>query len=195
MRRFTLIVAIAVVAFAAYWAITTMDSSMLLGEDSPTTSPEVVQPSPTGQPTATPPPAEDAWPADAERGTINHVIDGDSLWVQASSGEIEVRLIGINAPETRPPAQCYGNAARDALRDMLPKGAAVWYVYDEDPFDPYGRHLLYLWSNDGTFINLELVELGYAEANYYRPNGYYQQELDAAERRAVSAGLGQWGQC
>lgn len=195
VRRLTLVLAIAIVAFAAYWAITTMDSSMLLGDDSPTTAPEVVQPSATTVPSESPPQDEVTWPARAERGTINHVIDGDSLWVQAASGEIEVRLIGINAPETRPPAQCYGNAARDALRDMLPADSTVWYVYDEDPFDPYGRHLLYLWSADGTFINLELVELGYAEANYYRPNGRYQSELDAAERRAVAANRGQWGQC
>lgn len=195
VRRFTLVVAIAIVAFAAYWAITTMDSSMLLGDDSPTATPGVVQPSTTAVPSESPPEGEVAWPARAERGTINHVIDGDSLWVQAASGEIEVRLIGINAPETRPPAQCYGNAARDALREMLPEDSTVWYVYDEDPLDPYGRHLLYLWSADGTFINLELVESGYAEANYYRPNGHYQSELDAAERRAVAANRGQWGQC
>lgn len=190
-----IILAIAVVAFASYWAITTMDSSMLLGNGAPTSAPTPVQPTATTQPTDDTPPDDVAWPARAERGTINHVIDGDSLWVQAASGEIEVRLIGINAPETRPPAQCYGLEARDALRDLLPEGSTVWYVYDEDPFDPYGRHLLYLWTSDGIFVNLDQVELGFAEANYYRPNGHYQSELDAAERQAQNANLGQWGQC
>ena len=190
-----LILALAVVAFASYWAITTMDSSMLLGNDSPTSAPSTAPPTATAVPTDDPPPAEVAWPSRAERGTVNHIIDGDSLWVETASGEIEVRLIGINAPETRPPAQCYGIEAQDALRELLPEGSTVWYVYDEDPFDPYGRHLLYMWTSAGVFVNLEQVESGSAEANYYRPNGYYQSELDAAERQAQSADQGQWGQC
>lgn len=182
MRRLLIIVAIVVVAFAAFWAIATMDSSMLLGEDAAPTAPGV------------------ATPADAERGHVAHVHDGDTLFIQPDgttdrADQLKVRLIGIDTPEVQPDVECYGLEARDALREMLPEGSSIRYTFDREPHDQYDRALLYVWDHDGTFINLELIELGYAEAVRIGANDRYWPELSAAEQRAWGGSLGLWGQC
>jgi micrococcal nuclease len=66
---------------------------------------------------------------------------------------------------------------------------------DIDPFDDYDRLLLYLWNGDGTFINLALVEGGFAEAIRVAPNDLYFDELLAAEDAATRGALGMWGSC
>lgn len=182
MRRLLIIVAIAVVAGASFWAIATMDSTMLLGEDA--------QPTPPGV----------ATPADAQRGEVTHVHDGDTLFIQpdGTSGraeEVKVRLVGIDTPEVQPDAECYGFEARDALRELLPEGTLIRYTFDREPYDQYDRALLYVWNDEGTFINLELIEQGYAEAVRIGANDRYWPELSAAEQRAWGGSLGLWGQC
>lgn len=174
--------AIVVVAFAAFWAIATMDSSMLLGEDPTPAIPGIERPS------------------SAQRAHVTHVHDGDTLFIQPDGtterdAEVKVRLVGIDTPEVQPTIECYGEEARDALRDLLPEGATVWFEFDREPYDQYDRALLYLWSTDGTFINLELIERGYAEAVRIGVNDRYWPELKAAEERADSADLGLWGYC
>lgn len=182
VRRVLLVLALAIVAFAAYWAITTMDSSMLLGED----------------PTPAVPGVE--MPRDAERAEVTHVHDGDTLFIQpdgttARADELKVRLVGIDTPEVQPSVECYGAEARSALRELLPDGATIWYTFDREPYDQFDRALLYVWDDDGTFINLELIELGYAEAVRIGANDRYWPELRAAEDRAFDGAIGRWGQC
>ncbi|MGV3712959.1 thermonuclease family protein [Pseudolysinimonas sp.] len=53
--------------------------------------------------------------------------------------------------------------------------------------------MLYLWTDDGTFVNLALVEGGFAEAIRVGANDSWYDELKGAERDADSAGLGMWG--
>ncbi|HRN29003.1 MAG TPA: thermonuclease family protein [Terrimesophilobacter sp.] len=182
MRRFLIVLAIAVVAFAAYWAITTTDSSILLGDSTPPTVHEL------------------DLPADAQRAEVTHVHDGDTLFIQpegttAREDELKVRLVGIDTPEVQPAVECFGAESRDALRQLLPDGSTVWFSFDVEPYDQYDRALLYLWNTDGTFINLELIEQGYAEAVRIGANDRYWPELKAAEDRASSEFLGRWGQC
>ena len=62
-------------------------------------------------------------------------------------------------------------------------------------WDDYDRRLFYLWTNDGEFINLSLVEGGFAEAIRVAPNDLHYETLLAAERDAALAGLGMWGEC
>lgn len=182
MRRFLIVLAIAIVAFAAYWAITTMDSSMLLGDN---TTPAV---------------RDLEVPADAESAEVTHVHDGDTLFIQpegttARADELKVRLVGIDTPEVQPVIECFGAESRDALRELLPEGSTVWFTYDVEPFDQYDRALLYVWDADGTFINLELIEQGYAEAVRIGDNDRYWPELISAEERAFTNELGRWGEC
>lgn len=182
MRRLLLILAIAIVAFASFWAIATMDSSMLLGEDPAPAVPGVEM------------------PRDTLSASVTHVHDGDTLFVQpegtsSRADELKVRLVGIDTPEVQPHVECFGLEARDALRELLPEGTTVRYSFDREPYDQYDRALLYVWDEDGTFINLELIEQGYAEAVRIGANDRYWPELRAAQERAFSGGIGRWGGC
>lgn len=139
-------------------------------------------------------------PSNAQEATVAFVHDGDTLYLQppgttSRSDEITVRLIGLDTPEIRPTVECYGIEARDYLRQLLPQGSQVWYAYDLDHKDPYDRTLLYVWTSSGKFVNLELVQNGYATALKIAPNDEYWPELSAAESNARTNSLGMWGNC
>ena len=141
-----------------------------------------------------------ARPAGATLSHIAYVHDGDTLYLQpkgttSRADEITVRLIGIDTPELRPEPQCYAVKARDYLRQQLPQGSEVWVKPDRERLDQYGRTLLYLWKEDGTSVNLDLVEKGYASTLTIPPNDSHHREFEAAERAARAAGRGQWGSC
>lgn len=128
-------------------------------------------------------------------GTVVAITDGDTLRLDVDGVELRVRLIGIDTPEVRDPLECFGPEATAALEALAPVGGALSFAYDRDPRDPYDRELMYLYALDGTFINLELVADGYAEAVLFEPNDRFWPELQAAERAARKSGLGFWGAC
>lgn len=133
-----------------------------------------------------------AVPADADDAWIDYVHDGDTLFL--TDGR-KVRLLGVDTPEVGEHAECYGDVAREHLRELLPEGTHVRTVADERPLDPYGRSLLFLFTDDGALVNLELVRDGYAEAVVLEPNVLWADELEAAEDEAQTASRGIWGAC
>ena len=134
-------------------------------------------------------------PAAAVAATVDYVHDGDTLFVILNGSEVKVRLIGMDTPEIGDNAECFGLEARDALRALLPVGSTVSLVPDVEALDQYGRSLFYLWRDDGTFINLTLVESGAGEFVVFPPNDRYADVFAAAEGRAMDAGRGLWGAC
>lgn len=132
-------------------------------------------------------------PADAEEMDVVSVHDGDTLDLRDRTGRVEtVRVIGIDTPEIYPDYECFGDEATDELRRLAPVGTSLRVAFDEDPFDDYDRMLLYLWNDDDVFVNLALVEGGFAEAIRVAPNDAYYDDLLDAERAAQGAGLGMW---
>lgn len=139
-------------------------------------------------------------PAEATLSHVAYVHDGDTLYLQpdgtsSRADEITVRLIGIDTPELRPEVECYALEARDRLRELLPQGAEVWIMADREKLDQYGRGLLYLWTGDGTSVNLDLVKEGYATALNIAPSNTFWRQFAAAETEAMDARLGLWGEC
>ncbi len=123
--------------------------------------------------------------------TVERVVDGDT--VVLDGGE-RVRLIGIDTPETvdpRRPVQWYGKEASDRARSLL-AGRGVRVEYDVARADRYGRTLAYLYLEDGTQVNLVMIEDGYAFASRYPPNVRYADSYSAAQRAAREAGKGLW---
>lgn len=133
-----------------------------------------------------------AVPADAGEAWIEHVHDGDTLFLRDGR---KVRLLGIDTPEVGEYAECGGDAARDRLRAVLPEGTRVRTVADVQPLDRFERSLLFLFTDDGTLVNLELIRDGYAEAVVLQPNVLWSAELEAAEDEAQAASRGIWGSC
>ncbi len=129
------------------------------------------------------------------------MIDGDTITVifDGHSSSESVRLLGIDTPETNHPSkpvQCYGAEASAYLTQLLPKGTAVTLIRDVEPTDQYDRLLAYVVrTDDMMFVNLDLVEQGYAAVLTYEPNTTHAADLSAAESRARSAQAGLWGFC
>lgn len=104
-------------------------------------------------------------------------IDGDSLMI----GRDEVRLKGIDAPEGRQTCQrdgrdwdC-GNAARDALRELIGKDLVICRATERDK---HGRVLGYC-SAGGRDLNAGMVASGFAVAY----GAYLKEQGEAKARR------------
>lgn len=142
-------------------------------------------------------------PADAFRLTVAYVYDGDTILARVNEPNdvvtadqpIRIRLIGINAPEGTPSPECWADEARTHLAEILPEGAIVWAAPDTDTWDDYDRRLFNLWTDDGRFVNHELVAAGQAEAMRVWPNVEFDDLLVAAEADAAASGAGKWGAC
>ncbi len=128
-------------------------------------------------------------------GIVTSITDGDTLRLEVDGAELRVRLTGIDTPEVHPELECFGAEAEQALARLAPVGSRLSFTYDRDPRDRYDRELLYLFTADGTFINLDLVAQGYAEAMLVEPNDRYVDDLRVAEGDAREAGRGLWGEC
>ncbi len=118
--------------------------------------------------------------------------DGDTL--RTTSGA-KIRLLQIDAPELDD--DCFGRAARAALRRLAPAGSTVTLRQDPrlDQTDAYGRKLRYVFVG-ATNVNLELVREGAASPYFYRgERGRYARALEAAVAAARSAHRGYWGAC
>jgi micrococcal nuclease len=129
---------------------------------------------------------------------VLRVVDGDTVEVQVGGRKETVRLIGIDTPETvdpRSPVECFGAEASDRSKALLPEGTEVRLVADVEPRDRYDRLLAYVYRDDGTFVNLALVEDGYASVLTYPPNVAHVDEFTAAAARARDEGRGLWAAC
>lgn len=131
-------------------------------------------------------------PSDATPAVVEFVHDGDTLFLEDGR---KVRLLGINTPEIGDNAECYGDEATALLRQLLPEGTDVWVQADVEPLDQYGRSLLFIYTDDATNINVELLKRGAAEVEQYSPNLLLRDELYSAEDAAREAGAGLWGAC
>lgn len=127
---------------------------------------------------------------------VVRVVDGDTIDVMENGTKVRVRLIGINTPETVDPrrtVQCFGAEASQKTKELL-GGGFVKLVSDktQDTYDKYGRRLAYIYTPDGTFVNLELITQGYAYEYTYRVPYAYQVEFKNAEHDARTMGRGLW---
>jgi micrococcal nuclease len=153
------------------------------------------KPAPQPKPKQPTPPTNTVRPARGTTVTVSRVIDGDTIEVSpAVNGLKDVRLIGVDTPETVDPAEGiepYGPQASDfATRELALR--RVRLEFDEERMDRYGRLLAYIFL-DGSMFNEELVEKGYAQAYPYPPNTTHAATFAVAQRRARAAGLGIWG--
>ena len=184
MRRLLPVLIVAALVALAFWIVSTNQGTIGHAPD-PGTEQPAVDSGGGGIVVAVPP--------DAQAMTVVSIHDGDTLNLRDSTGAVEtVRIIGVDTPEVYPEYECFGDEATDELNRLAPVGSTLRVTTDDDPFDDYDRLLLYLWNADGEFVNLALVQNGYAEAIRVAPNDAYYDELLAAESRAAHDGLGMW---
>ncbi len=126
--------------------------------------------------------------------TVKRVVDGDTI--ELASGD-KVRYIGVDTPEKNSPTvskQCFAEEA-SAYNQNIVEGKNVKLTQDTSARDRYGRLLAYVYLEDGTFLNADLVKKGYAFASEYPPDTAKQGVLDQAQESARSQGLGLWKKC
>ncbi len=126
---------------------------------------------------------------------VAEAVDGDTVLL--INGE-RLRYIGIDTPEEvdeRKPVQCYAREAAAKNRQLV-AGTNIKFYKDVNEKDIYGRWLGFVYLEDGTFVNLELVRQGFAFAYPYPPDISKSAEFAQAETFARENKLGLWGgQC
>lgn len=123
-----------------------------------------------------------------ETAVVTHIVDGDTIDVNLN-GEIKrVRYIGIDTPETD---EAYFTEATEANRALV-EGQTVTMVKDVSETDFYGRLLRYVYLQDNTFVNAQLVEDGWARATPYDPDTVYEATFAQLEAEAQAAKRGIW---
>ena len=135
----------------------------------------------------------------APNATVDRVVDGDTIVADINGTRERVRLLGIDTPEsvaeTRPD-QCFGVEASDYLKSLLPEGTEITLIRDEEARDQYDRLLAYVVrSDDQLFVNLDLLQQGFAGVLIYSPNDHYEALFTEAETEAIRADVGLWGVC
>lgn len=103
-----------------------------------------------------------------EMAFVKKVIDGDSILVEMNSELIEIRYVGINAPEFDGPQERAAQIAMETNRNLV-LGKTIWMVRDVRDKDKYHRLLRFVFVGD-LFVNLELVKQGVAQVQDYPPD-------------------------
>lgn len=111
------------------------------------------------------------------------VVDGDTIKVKDDDGkEVSVRMIGIDAPESRPNKRLelqmrqqgkdkntileLGEKSKAHLKELVGKNEFVYLEYDVQKYDKYGRTLAYVYILDKnkrlSMLNEQMLKDGFA---------------------------------
>ena len=139
-----------------------------------------------------------------ETGTVVKVEDGDTVFVQTCRGNLDVRLIGVQAPESAKAthfAQCGGLEASKLMKTLLPVGTEVQLRSNNfasaNNYQALARPYRYIFAKDpqGNFtidVQAKLLEAGLAmwfpNENEFVRNLQYLELLNSA----ATNGVGLW---
>lgn len=117
---------------------------------------------------------------------LSHVFDGDSIEVETEGRTVDVRLIGINAPEG---GECFGDRSRTALIAALDASSLLLVEGAGAGTDQYGRLLRYVYV-DGENVNGRML----AEGNAVTLQGdhRYNEAFVEIGDLAADGGYGMW---
>ncbi len=123
---------------------------------------------------------------------VTKIVDGDTLKCKMENGKEEnIRLIGIDAPESIITSKAYSDSEKtgdtiETIKEMGEKSKAfvmtrvkvgnkIKLELDIQEKDKYNRTLAYVYLEDGTMLNEILVKEGYAQVSTYPPNVKYEK--------------------
>ncbi|QIN85492.1 hypothetical protein GBA63_22600 (plasmid) [Rubrobacter tropicus] len=135
-------------------------------------------------------------PSSSEEVRVTRAVDGDTLEISPGvAGHTDVRLIGVDAPESAIPGETPQPLGKDAaaFTSRALEGRTVVLTFDEELVDPYERLLAYarLPKADHTH-NERLVRLGLAQVAIFEPNDALADKLYADQDAARSSDSGIW---
>ena len=130
---------------------------------------------------------------------VVEVVDGDTITVRLGGREEQVRLLGIDTPETvapDSPVECFGPEASARAHELLAPGTEVRLERDVEARDRFDRLLAHVVRHDdGLFVNEVLAAEGFADVLVIEPNVAHRDRIAAAVAAARAEGRGQWGAC
>ena len=123
------------------------------------------------------------------------IVDGDTIKLDIDDEVTSVRLIGIDTPESVHPNK-EKNVPEGKLAAEHTKALAadkyVYIEYGEEAHDRYGRVLAYVYLDEKTMLNAQLIEDGYAEVYTIKPNDKYEDYFLNLEEKAKKNNSGLW---
>lgn len=127
------------------------------------------------------------------------VIDGDSLLLRvpessshegSKAGTVEVRLLGIDAPEYK--QKPWGPRAQAYLQEQLHDGQGISLEFENKTIDKYGRTLAYVYNDLGELVNQKLLEEGFAVLFITKDTIKHKLEFKEAVSHARAAKINIW---
>lgn len=136
--------------------------------------------------------------------TVKRVLDGNTLLLKDGQ---RVRFIGVDIPEILVSQGVYRDAERpdrdietikrsdkraiDFVKSLVRPGDKIVVRYDWERIDKYGRILGYVYLEDGTFLNAEIIKQGYGRVDTGFPFKYLD-DFRRYEREAREKKRGLW---
>ncbi|MBC8234128.1 thermonuclease family protein [bacterium] len=102
-----------------------------------------------------------------------------------------VQYIGIDVPDI---GEIGAHDAKEANKTLV-EGKKIKLKYDTQKRDKYiGRIVLaYVYLENGTFVNAELIKQGYAQVITSPPNVKYTKLFQTLQKKAQEEKRGLWG--
>ena len=136
------------------------------------------------------------------------IVDGDTIKIEYTGLEENVRLIGIDTPESSKNSKAkkdaarsgqdietivaMGKAATNYVKSIVKLGTDIEIEFDVQSRDNYGRLLGYVYLQNGEMVNEKIVQAGYANIMTVPPNVKYQDRFLEVHREARENNRGLW---
>ena len=127
--------------------------------------------------------------AGGDAARVIRIVDGDTIDVTLNGRSETVRYVGIDTPERGQPGY---RAATKANSDLV-EGRTVYLRQDRTDRDAFGRLLRYVFLDDGTLVNAQLIADGWAQPVEYKPDTARADEFLRLALEAADAKRGFWG--
>lgn len=143
-----------------------------------------------------------------EKAVVKYITDGDTIAVISGGTLLKVRLIGIDAPESKENKKAFKDSGRSGndisailaqgkratafLKSVLHKGDSVILEFDTVKHDKYGRTLAYVYLSDGRMLNDLIISSGYASPMTIPLNVKYKNLFLKSYQTAREKKIGLW---
>jgi len=142
--------------------------------------------------------------------TVDSVKDGDTILVTHDGKQVQLQLLGIDAPEdvSNPKLQrdmertqqsqdqllAIGRLATKHLTQLAARGSSIMVEADMDRRDRYGRIPAMVSNSTGRSLNTAMVEDGYAVVmGRYPFDAKLKAAMQKQQESAINNRLGLWG--
>jgi len=141
----------------------------------------------------------DAAPVTKEPARVMRIINGDTLNVLYQGKWEEIKLLGLDMPETMLNDRVYekalknsttpaeiinrGLTGREFVKKYLQYGSQIWIEFDVQKRDHFSRLLGYVYLIDGRMLNEIILRAGMSEPLLLPPNLKYQQRFQEIARQ------------